>query len=81
MTDLKNHNISKGLQYLEERGWTELIDSRWTIDVYEELLSSGLGLSDEEMREVINVVCVPEPDWNTTERLNIPDSYKPTNRD
>ena len=50
-----------GLLYLEERGWTELIDPRWTLDVYEELQLSGLGLSDEEMREVIDVICHPEP--------------------
>lgn len=78
---MDRHNISKGLQYLDERGWSELIDPRWTLDVYEELQLSGLGLTDEEMREVINVVCWHEPDWETTERLDFPDSYKPTDKD
>ena len=61
--------ISKGLRYLDERGWSELIDSRWTIDVREELERSGLGLTEDEIVEVCNVTIVPEPDWDTKERL------------
>jgi hypothetical protein len=62
--------ISKGLQYLNDRGWSELIDSRWTIDVREELEQSGLNLTEDEIIKICNIVIVPEPDWNTKERLN-----------
>ena len=65
--------ISNGLRYLDDRGWSELIDSRWTLDVREELERSGLGLTEDEIIEVCNVAIVPEPDWNTQERLNIAD--------
>lgn len=61
--------ISKGLQYLEDRGWSELIDSRWTIDVREELEQSGLDLTEDEIIKICDIVIVPEPDWNTKERL------------
>ena len=43
--------ISKGLQYLEDSGWSELIDSRWTIDVREDLERSGLDLTEDEIYE------------------------------
>ncbi|MBO7134806.1 MAG: hypothetical protein J6W06_11710 [Bacteroidales bacterium] len=72
--DMSNSNssaISNGLRYLEDRGWTELIDSRWTIDVREELERSGLGLAENEIIEICNVAIVPKPDWNTKERLGI----------
>ena len=61
--------ISNGLRYLDDRGWSELIDSRWTLDVREELERSGLGLTEDEIVEVCNVAIVPEPDWDTKERL------------
>lgn len=71
--------ISNGLRYLNDRGWSELIDSRWTLDVREELEQSGLGLTEDEIVEICNVVIVPEPDWNTQERLDFP--YTPTRQD
>ena len=65
--------ISNGLRYLDDRGWSVLIDSRWTLDVREELERSGLGLTEDEIVEVCNVAIVPEPEWDTKERLNITD--------
>ena len=65
---------------MEDRGWSELIDSRWTIDVREELERSGLGLTEDEIVEICNVAIVPEPDWNTEERLDLVD-YRPTQQD
>ena len=65
--------ISNGLRYLDDRGWSELIDSRWTAGVREELERSGLGLTEDEIIEICNVAIVPEPDWDTKERLNITD--------
>ena len=66
-------SISNGLRYLEDRGWSELIDPRWTSDVREELERSGLGLTEDEIIEICNVTIMPEPDWNTKERLAITD--------
>ena len=73
--DMSNSNssaISNGLRYLEDRGWTELIDSRWTIDVREELERSGLGLAENEIIEICNVAIVPKPDdqINTSIKYN-----------
>ena len=65
--------ISNGLRYLDDRGWSDLIDSRWTTDVREELERSGLGLTEDEIIEICKVAIVPEPDWDTQERLNITD--------
>ena len=71
--------ISNGLRYLDDRGWSELIDSRWTLDVREELERSGLGLTEEEIGEICNVTIVPEPDWETKERLGF--THWPTQQD
>ena len=71
MSNSNSSAISNGLRYLEDRGWTELIDSRWTIDVREELERSGLGLAENEIIEICNIAIVPKPDWNTKERLGI----------
>jgi len=73
MSSSNPSTISNGLRYLDDRGWSELIDSRWTLDVREELERSGLGLTENEIVEVCNVAIVPEPDWDTKERLNITD--------
>lgn len=80
MPSSKSHAISNGLQYLDERGWSELIDSRWTLDVKEELERSGLGLMEDEIVEICNISIMPEPDWNTKERLNMYDRW-PTQQD
>lgn len=64
--------ISKGLRYLNERGWSELIDSRWTLDVQEELKRSGLGLTEDEIVEICKIA-IPEPNWDTKEREDISD--------
>ena len=65
--------IAKGLRYLEYRGWTELIDPRWTIDVKEELEKSGLEFTEDEILEICQLCLSPHPDWNTKERLTIID--------
>lgn len=44
--------ICVALNYLEDRGWTELIDPRWAPELREEFRRSGLGWTDEEIVEV-----------------------------
>ena len=62
--------ISNALRYLEEdRGWSDLIDPRWALDVREELELSGLGLTEEEILQACKLVMPPAPDWNTKDRL------------
>lgn len=64
-------NVRKALQWLDDKGWSELIDERWTIDVYHELQTSGLNLTDAEIREALDIVIYKTPDYNPThnERL------------
>ncbi len=47
--------ICVALNYLEDRGWTELIDPRWAPELLEEFRRSGLGWTDEEIVEVVNL--------------------------
>ena len=72
MESINESAVRNGLLYLCDRGWSELIDPRWTIDVREELERSGLGLTEAEIIEICNVVIFPNPDWKTTERLSHP---------
>ena len=72
MESINESAVRNGLLYLCDRGWSELIDPRWTIDVREELERSGLGLTEAEIIEICNVVIFPKPDWKTTERLSHP---------
>lgn len=56
--------VRKALQWLEDEGWSELIDSRWTLEVYDELQKSGLGLTDEDIRKALDIVIFDKPDYN-----------------
>ena len=50
--------VSKCLQYLEEAGWTELIDSRYENQVTDELMKQFPNISDEVLTRVLNLVLV-----------------------
>lgn len=56
--------IIHALLWLEHDGWTELIDPRWTLEVYHELEKSGIELSDAEIREVLRIKILGDPDYN-----------------
>lgn len=64
-------NVRKALLWLDEEGWSELIDERWTLEVYWQLQKSGLQLTDAEIREALEVVIYEKPDYNpaNNERL------------
>lgn len=48
--------IREGLLYLQEQGWSELIDSRWKDDVVKEIKTKLPNISDEDLNEILNLV-------------------------
>ena len=66
-----SENARKAIIWLDDKGWSELIDERWTLEVYWRLQNSGLGLTDAEIREALDVVIYHKPDYNpaNNERL------------
>lgn len=56
--------VSKALRWLDDKGWSELIEPRWTLEVYHDLQTSGLGLTDADIREVLDVVIFDKPDYD-----------------
>ena len=67
--------------YLEDRGWTELIDPRWAPQLLEEFRRSGLGWSDEEIIEVVNEVLFGKAEWDSTDSLDLTDDMWPTRQE
>ena len=51
-------DISKYLRYLDEAGWSELIDDRWKEDVYKELLAQFPSMTSEEWNQIVSVIFV-----------------------
>jgi len=66
----KNIRIGAAIEWLEENGWTEIIDPRWTLEVKRELENPGLGLTEEEIRSVLDVVIFPKPDYAHNEKID-----------
>lgn len=56
--------ISQAIHWLDDKGWSELIDPRWTLEVYHDLQTSGLGLTDEEIRRTLESVIFDKPDYD-----------------
>lgn len=52
------NEVSKCLQYLEDAGWSDLIDSRWKNQVTDELMKQFPNISDEVLARVLNLVLV-----------------------
>lgn len=67
--------------YLEDRGWTELIDPRWAPQLLEEFRRSGLGWTDEEIVEVVNEVLFGKAEWDSTDRLDLTEDMWPTRQE
>ena len=63
--------VGQALQWLEDEGWSELIDPRWTLEVYYELQTPTLELTDEDIRKALDIVICDMPDYNpaNNERL------------
>lgn len=52
------NEVSKCLQYLEDAGWSDLIDSRYKNQVTDELIKQFPNISDEVLTRVLNLVLV-----------------------
>lgn len=46
------------LEYLQEIGWSDLIDSRWRDKVTEDIRSEFPQVDDETLEEVLKIVLV-----------------------
>lgn len=53
-------SVKDCLVYLEEAGWTELIDSRWKDEVVKELQERFPDVSDEVINRVLEVTLWPK---------------------
>ena len=58
MNKLANQEIDirKYLLFLDDEGWSELIDERWKGEVKQLLTSKFPGMTLEEWNEIVNVV-------------------------
>ena len=73
--------ICVALNYLEDRGWTELIDPRWAPELLEEFRRSGLGWTDDEIIEVVNEVLFGKAEWDSKDRLSHREDTWPTRQE
>lgn len=54
---MKEHlDISKYLRFLEEDGWSELIDTRWADEVRDALIQKFPDMTDAEWKQISKVV-------------------------
>ena len=51
-------DVSKYLKYLDESGWTELIEDRWKDEVHQELISVFPEMTPEEWNQIESVIFV-----------------------
>lgn len=51
----KRDRIAEGFKLLEEKGWTDLIDKKWKIDVIKELQKVE-GITETEINEILETV-------------------------
>lgn len=50
--------IQEVLKYLEQEGWTELIDSRWERQVIREIRSGFPDIDQKTLEYILNLVLV-----------------------
>lgn len=54
----RKDDIGKCLLLLEEKGWSELIDSRWTDKVIEIIKEKYPDMDDDTIQDVLKIVIV-----------------------
>ena len=81
MTEQYPDAVCVAWNYLEDRGWSELIDPRWAPELLEEFRRSGLGWTDEEIVNVVNEVLFGKAEWDSKDRLNHPEFTWPTRQE
>ena len=62
-------NIAEALLFLENLGWSELIDPRWNKKKKNDLLKCKPKLSNEEINYILNIVIYPKPNFNENENV------------
>lgn len=53
---INNYLVSDVLNYLEEEGWSELIDRRWEIEVKKEILKKYPQIDEDTLKYVLKLV-------------------------
>lgn len=54
---MKNKSLIRDiLLYLENKGWTEIIDARWESQVKEEILSGFPNIDQDTLNYVLNLI-------------------------
>ena len=51
-------DISKYLLFLTNQGWSDLIDSWWKVQVYQELVAKYPNMSEPEWKQIENVLFI-----------------------
>ena len=51
-------DIRKYLLYLTDEGWSDLIDSRWKEQVYQELIARYPDMNESEWEQIKNVLFI-----------------------
>ena len=52
---MKRDRIAEGYKLLENKGWSDLIDTQWRDDVIKDLKEVD-GITDEEINEILETV-------------------------
>ena len=55
---MQQTNIQRIYSYLEDAGWSELIDSRWRDDVIKEIHENLPDVSDNDIEHVLNIILI-----------------------
>ena len=50
--------VNKCLRYLDNAGWSDLIDSRWRNKVIEDIISEFPQVDDEILEEVLKTILI-----------------------
>lgn len=53
---INNHLVSDVLIYLEDEGWSELIDKRWEPEVKAEILKKYPQIDEDTLKYVLKLV-------------------------
>lgn len=53
---MDDNQVKKILLYLENQGWSDLIDYRWKSEVINEIHSKFPNLEDDVLNKVLNLV-------------------------
>lgn len=58
MDDDYTPDVSECLQYLEDEGWSDLIDERWSTEVQNDLTKKFPGIEPDVLLDVLRIVLI-----------------------